>query len=141
MTCHHAKGDPNCGAAAREAAASEMRRERAEKERELQALRARLPPTPDARNYTIEEVAQTGPNLVLRVKYPNCAKCAYEGNKVLVFLAVSTAEALRWRVIDPHFRDPKMARKPTEAPPPDARFPANDQGWDDAIEYATRRRA
>lgn len=36
---------------------------------------------------------------------PSCARCAYEGNKVLVYLNTSAITALKWNIIDPHFSD------------------------------------
>lgn len=71
---------------------------------------------------------------MLEVLYPNCNKCSYEGRKVMVFLNVSEMTALKWRKIDPHFRDTPTSEN--EAPGPAARFPASDVGWDDAITYA-----
>lgn len=118
MTCRHQPGDPNCSSS-----------------------RGYTPPyeppaKPDKANYFITDSARVGTHLVLKVKYPNCAKCAYEGEKVMVFLNVTEAQALRWREIDPHFSDPKKSRQPTEAPPPVARFPASADGWADALAYA-----
>ncbi len=114
MTCRHQHGDPNCSSHPKE------------------------PKTPDSYKYTIEDVEQIGEHLVLKVKYPNCNNCSYEGNKVIVFLNCSTKDALKWKKIDPHFRDPKLdlGKTKTEAPSPAARFPANPEGWCDAIAYA-----
>ena len=58
----------------------------------------------------------------------------------MVFLNVSEADVLRWRKIDPHFRDPKASRTPKEAPPPAARFPASKEGWADALVYANSKK-
>lgn len=113
MTCRHAPGDPNCSS---NRPASDP------------------PATPDAENYTIEDVARVGNHLVLKVRYPNCAHCAYEGHKVMVYLNVSEAAALRWRRIDPHFRTPHQ--DPTQAPSPAARFPGSKEGWKDALAFA-----
>jgi len=104
-------------------------------------LRAPPPPpppkTPDASNYTIEEVEWvTTTILVLKVKYPNCFACAFEGNKVMVFVGVSVQQAMRWKKIDPHFRDPKLKGLPSDAPSPAARFPGTPEGWTDAVAYA-----
>jgi hypothetical protein len=92
--------------------------------------------TPDASNYQILDVHRVGSHLVLKVAYPNCARCAFEGNKILVFFNVAEMDALRWRRIDPHFRDPKLKGLASDAPSPAARFPATDEGWADAINYA-----
>lgn len=90
--------------------------------------------TPDSRNYTIEEAVRVGPHLVLKVKYPNCRKCAYEGNKVMVFLNVTETQVLKWKEIDPHFRN--NASRQDQAPSPAARFPASKEGLADALTYA-----
>ena len=129
MTCRHAPGDPNCGSY--EATLSHYRSIVQQADRSL---------TPDSKNYTIDKAERVGSHLVLQVKYPNCAKCAYEGNKVMVFLNVSEIDALRWREIDPHFRDTKKhVVHVTSAPSPAARFPASADGWSDAVEFAKRK--
>lgn len=92
--------------------------------------------TPDSKNYSIELVERVGPHLVLKVKYPNCRNCSYEGNKIMVFLNVTELQALKWKEIDPHFRDPKLFVGATQAPSPSARFPGSSDGWIDAVSYA-----
>lgn len=72
----------------------------------------------------------------MKVQYPNCRRCAYEGVKVLVFANTTAMDALKWKRIDPHFRDPKLKGLNTEAPSPLARFPASAEGWADALAYA-----
>lgn len=115
MVCRHAAGDPNCGS-------NQYRYSPPE------------PTTPDKKKYNIVDVERVGSHVVLKVLYPNCSKCSYEGNKVMVFLDVLEKDILKWREIDPHFRGPtKIA---TEAPSPAARFPASPEGWIDAITYA-----
>ncbi len=101
--------------------------------------RRRQASSPDIRSFTVEDGEVIGPHLVLKVKYPNCTLCEYEGCKVMVFLNVDFKVAIKWRVIDPHFRDPKKFVPTTEAPSPAARFPASKEGWQDAIEYATKK--
>lgn len=123
MTCRHAKGAPNC----------------TEQYPPPRSTRARKDPspTPNATDYRIEYIERVGPHVVLKVKYPNCAACSFDGNKVMVFLNVSEVQLVRWRAIDPHFRDPKKSVVgAAEAPPPAARFPASVEGWDDALAYA-----
>jgi hypothetical protein len=141
VTCRHQAGDPNCSShpdytrsaayfdeqRASESLKADLVRRRRE---ELEAS------TPDPDKYAIEDVTRVGHHLVLKVKYPSCTKCAFEGSKVMVFLNVSEMDALRWRRIDPHFRDPKTQPKPNEAPSPAARFPASKEGWADAVRYA-----
>lgn len=106
------------------------------RERELERRRKELAartPNPDA--FEIEESEQIGNHMVLKVKYPNCRQCAYEGSKIMVFLDTSFRDVLRWRRIDPHFRAPTTTTR-SEAPSPVARFPASAGGWADAIAYA-----
>lgn len=121
MVCRHEKGDPNCSSSPNYRRLYE----------ETQTV------TPDSTRYSIEEVERVGPHLVMKVKYPNCARCAYEGVKVLVFLNVTEAQVLKWRRIDPHFRGAKSLAQ--EAPSPAARFPASAEGWRDALDYATKK--
>lgn len=97
------------------------------------ALEGDLSPDPDRYEIVLAEVV--GEHLVMRIRYPSCAKCAYEGEKVMVFLHTSALDALRWKRIDPHFRGPGPVGQ-TEAPSPDARFPASEAGWTDAVTYA-----
>ena len=116
MVCRHAIGDRSCTSQYPNYSAPE-------------------PTTPDAENYTILDAYPHGKHLVLKVQYPNCKNCSYEGTKVLVFLNVSAVDALKWKRIDPHFRDPKTNGFPNSAPSPVARFPASSQGWEDALAY------
>lgn len=140
MTCRHAKGDPACGSTVGGSQWRENERYHEESVRKTYEARiAALPQTPDSARYEIEQSHREGPHLVLKVRYPNCVKCSYEGVKVLVLLDVTEAAALRWRVIDPHFADPSKPRKPAEAPAPAARFPASEKGWADAIGYVRRQ--
>lgn len=92
--------------------------------------------TPDPDRYHVEDTEVVGAHLVLRVRYPNCAACAYEGVKTLVLLNRSLKDTIKWRRIDPHFRDPAKQTGPLEAPSPAARFPGSNDGWTDAIAYA-----
>jgi hypothetical protein len=90
MTCRHSPGDPSCSsspAGAARAAAFAEERARTEARKEITRLQDQLrQQTVDAQNYEVEEVARKGPHLAMRVRYPSCAKCAYEGVKVMVFL-------------------------------------------------------
>ncbi len=151
MVCRHVHGDPECSSSpegARRVAeqnAEYQRREQEKRDKEAKrtadARAAEIyAATPDAERYVIDDVQRIGHNLVLRVTYPNCKKCSYEGTKVLVYLNVTEAQALRWRKIDPHFVDPKTTRPATEAPGPSARFPASGDGWNDALAYATTKK-
>jgi hypothetical protein len=98
------------------------------------------PKTPDKKSWEVEDFHRVGPHLVLKVRYPNCVLCSYEGNKVLVFLDTPEEVVVRWREIDPHFRDPKIKIAKHQAPTPAARFPASAEGWKDAIAYATSKK-
>lgn len=109
MVCRHSENDPECSSFGTSS-------------------------TPDASNYEILEAERVGSNLVLKVKYPNCAKVnCYEGEKVLVFRGVKEADAMKWKRIDPHFR---KTSKVGEAPSPDGRFPPTPKGWNAAIAFA-----
>lgn len=136
MTCRHGAGDPACSSTANGWRAAEIARENAEYEVQRRLKAAEAARSPDAENYEIVDAARVGPHLVMKVRYPNCAKCAYEGDKVMVFLDVTEVDVLRWRRIDPHFSDPKATRSPREAPSPAARYPASPAGWTDAMSYA-----
>lgn len=116
MTCRHAKGDPNCTTQFPDRTRYEA-----------------VPTTPDASNYEVLDVHRDGPHLLLKVRYPNCRRCAFEGTKVMLFLDVSETDVLRWRKIDPHFRDPQARRPPNEAPSPFARFPGSAIGWETGL--------
>jgi hypothetical protein len=60
--------------------------------------------------------------------------------KILVYLNVMEVEVMRWRVFDPHFREPSKDRQSIrEAPSPAARFPASPEGWQDAIAYVAEK--
>lgn len=117
MTCRHSPDDPDCTYRyARYTPIPEP------------------PKTPDKANFEIEDVEEVGRYLILKVLYPNCVKCAYEGHKIMVMEA-TLRDALRWREIDPHFRiNPQVSDKKT-APSPIARFPASDEGWEHAKKF------
>lgn len=95
--------------------------------------------TPDSKNFHIIEVEEYDPFLVLKVRYPNCKKCSYEGEKILVIKA-KLIDAIKWKSIDPHFVEPPIEgssiKNPFSSPGPIARFPASPAGWIDATEYA-----
>lgn len=100
------------------------------------------PVTPDPNQYEVIDAQEVGANLVLKVKYPNCKNCNYEGTKIMVFANASAMTALKWRKIDPHFTDPKRAKRPAnEAPSPVGRFPGDADGWADAIAFAQAKGA
>ncbi len=126
MICRHGPGDPNCSST------NPTRYYESE------------PKTPDKKNYEIVDFRRVGEHIVLKVLYPNCKSCAYEGRKVMVFLNVAEADILLWKEIDPHFRAPQSLRAPSwdrkAAPSPAARFPASDEGWKDAIAYAQSKK-
>lgn len=82
------------------------------------------------------DATAVGSHLVMKVKYPSCKRCDFDSQKVMVFLNVDFVAALKWRRIDPHFSDKPRAE--WMAPSPAARFPATDEGWRDALVYATK---
>lgn len=152
MTCRHQLGDPNCTAgkspdALRRKAITDYQRwvgpiptggRTSMLLGEGQATTERVPETPDSMRYTVLDIYRSGKYVALKVEYPNCALCSYEGVKVMVFEA-DEKDIINWRKIDPHFRDPSAPRDKAEAPPPLARFPANTAGWFEARDYASRR--
>lgn len=90
--------------------------------------------TPDSEKFKVLDAKEIDGHLLLKVLYPNCASCAFEGTKVLLFFNMKAIDALRWRKIDPHFTNQK--RLSDEAPSPNARFPASKEGWEQAIAFA-----
>lgn len=120
MICHHDARDPECSSNGG-GYKSDYRYE---------------PPvtTPDSSKFEIQDVEEVGKILVMKVRYPNCGNCSYEGNKILVFENVALKQVLKWRKIDPHFRATTTLNN--EAPSPIARFPGSKEGWKDALAYA-----
>lgn len=90
MVCLHRNGDPNCGSS---------------------RSYVPEPKTPDAEKYTIEDATRVGSHLVLKVKYPNCASCAYEGVKVLVYLNITELVALKWKIDHDQWYDPSNPKE------------------------------
>ena len=128
MTCRHRKNDPSCGGyEGRVQSARQLVDEYDSRQGTT---------TPDSRAYEVLKVQEIGTHLFLKVKYPNCANCAFEGIKCLVFLDTQASTALLWKEIDPHFRDKEKASVTKRAPSPAARFPPTKEGWEDALAYA-----
>ena len=136
MTCRCRSREEHAARAVRRVAESaETYRVQAEKEaleKKVQAL------SPDNSRFRILKAQPVDNNLVLKVEYPNCKACSYEGIKVIVFQDVSPSDALLWETLDPHFRELDLSggSNPHAAPPPFARFPASDPGWAAAIRCA-----
>ncbi len=88
--------------------------------------------------YNILEAREVGNHLVMKVLYPNCKNCEYDGTKVMVFSNRTAVDALRWTRIDPHFRkmNPTRAKDIHNAPSPTARFPNTPEGWEAALRLA-----
>ncbi len=84
-----------------------------------------LPPQPSPYNFKILESLQTGPFLVVRVKYPNCA--TFEGHKILVYEGIDIESLIKQNCIDPHFSESKKIKHPI------ARFEPNASGWSNAV--------
>lgn len=126
MVCRHAPGDPECSSTQ-------------DFHRKHYGSTYKMPETPDIGKFEILDLYRLTKYMVLKVKYPNCYKCSFEGVKVLVMESVPELTLIRWKAIDPHFRDPeesKGKRSQEAAPTPIARFPASEEGWKDAIDYA-----
>ncbi len=127
MTCRHGPYDPNCGS-------YQGNLERLKTDYAKQIV-GQI--TPDSENFSVEDVEEVGNFLVMKVKYPNCKSCSYEGVKIMVFEGAKIKDAIKWKKIDPHFRPTaKGFVGKTAAPGPIARFPASDQGWTDALCWA-----
>jgi len=122
---------------AEQSAAESVRYAEQRAEARVKELQAR---TPNADEYDIEGVEELAPYLVLKVRYPSCKACAYEGVKVLVIHGRTLKDVITWKRIDPHFRDPLLPFSLREAPSPVARFPGSESGWKDAIEWAKSKR-
>lgn len=113
MTCRHSPGDPNCTT---------------QFPKGYSYYYSIEPLTPDSKKFEILEIIDDySPYLILKIKYPNCNKCSYEGTKILVYVNVSLKDVIYWRDIDPHFSDKQDKRK-EKAPSPIARFPASEEG-------------
>lgn len=110
--CRHGPGDPNCS--------SNRRTEYVYVDKP-----SKEPKTPDSKKFKLIDIKEINGNLVVKLLYPNCSKCSYEGNKVLVYLNKTIKDFVFWSTIDPHFRENKFFPQSTEAPGPDARFPAS----------------
>lgn len=138
MTCRHAPGDPNCSShwAHPNNPANLARKNLEQQLKEAQSQLNNL--TPDSSYYEILAGKEVNNHLVLKVKYPSCPKCEYEGVKIMVFPNCNAMTALQWKEIDPHFRPSN--NKFSQAPSPCARFPGTEDGWNDALEYAERKR-
>ena len=87
-----------------------------------------------AENYEVMRVESLKGNLVMWVKYPGCTHTPTD--KVMVFLGKTANDALMWKAIDPHFDAEGQVRKMGCSPAPNARFPATEEGWNDALMYA-----
>lgn len=132
MTCRCSTKEEHAQRAV-ESSEAALRDELTARQKELAAR------TPDADKFEIEDVEQVGAHLVLRIRYPNCAKCAYEGLKTIVVTDVTYKEALKWRRCDPHFRAlmaNSRALAPREMPSPAARFPGSSEGFAHAKSWA-----
>jgi hypothetical protein len=132
MVCRHQKGDPNCSSSPGYAYGySEGSQEVSRLKEELNSYKAMT--GNDYGQYVIRQKHYDKGYLILRVEYPSCSKCAFEGNKVMVFKPQDPLDALGWRKIDPHFRDKVSGSN--EAPAPLARFPASNEGWKHALAF------
>lgn len=155
MPCRHEKGDPDCSSSTPAQKAGWIARQihrlgldPAQIGVELRRLAGEEVASPDPDDFKIVGLNEPGGGyIVLRVRYPSCARCAFEGDKVLVFRGVSMLHILGWRKLDPHFRadvpaqdlnkltKAQLADLRVSAPSPIARFPATDQGWLNAIRF------
>jgi hypothetical protein len=148
MTCRHKEGDPECTSGNSpddlRKKATEQYSRRGKTQNTFPSFSSSTystPTTPDCEQFDVLDAKEVfGGYLIMKVKYPNCSNCAYEGTKILVFENANLVAALRWKRIDPHFRDATKKSNPNEAPPPIARFPASVGGYEEAIAYAEWRK-
>lgn len=131
MTCRHI--DPINNPACNSYRTPDEQIDLLRKEEELLRSRFKLASQPDNSQFEIVDCLELTSGVVLRVKYESCTNCAYEGTKVLVYAGITTRDVLRWRTIDPHFREVEPG--PKQAPSPTARFPASKEGWDMAVGF------
>ena len=130
MSCRHADGDPKCSTKNPRAMAE---RATAEYKRWVVGQEG---PGNSGEEFDIEDAEEVGQMLVLRITYPSCPGCAFEGTKIMIMRA-TLKEALRWKKIDPHFRQVSETFNPFEAPPPVLRVEPTDLGWKHALHFAT----
>lgn len=106
-------------------------------ENQLDALRKEydLKSSTDCEDFEVVDYWDFDPYLLLAVKYPSCDNCAWEGTKLLVYGGVRPVDVMRWKKIDPHFREPQTQHLFKEAPPPLARFPGSEAGRQMAMRY------
>lgn len=86
-------------------------------------------PNPKPDNYTIMDYVQIGNALVIKIKYHDCTN--YEGVKILVYKNTTINDLRKQKYIDPHFCENKKFHSPI------ARFEPTDNGWNDALDYAS----
>jgi hypothetical protein len=84
------------------------------------------PPNPNPALFKIYEAHELAHHVVLKVHYPGCIP--YNGFKILVYRD-SLLNLMARRLLDPHFLQKKES--------PIARFPADADGWADAVAFAT----
>ena len=142
MTCRHREGDTSCTSGKSPEGLYEKGQRIIKEGNELMEkwgpkIGKALPPKPDNSKFQVLDTFSAEPLLVLKVEYPSCKECSYEGTKIMVFEGVSLNDAIKWTKIDPHFReDLKEFFDQLQAPSPIARFPASEQGWVSAQKFA-----
>lgn len=125
MTCRHGPYDPECSSYKDNL--ESLKRDYREQIRKENG---------DASDFTVEFYEEYSPYLILKVTYPSCKNCSFEGTKLMVFKDVILLQVMQWRVIDPHFRGNAPEDK-LEAPSPVARFPATEEGLKAARTFVT----
>ena len=92
---------------------------------------------PDPADWELIEDKQIGEYLVLKLRYPKCKN--HKGVKIMVFKA-TLSQLVKQKLIDPHFGTAESTRIDGQTGNmlyPIARFPGNEEGWHDAIWFAT----
>jgi hypothetical protein len=85
-------------------------------------------PNPNPTRFRILKVASFRRHVACRVHYPDCT--TYGGEKILVD-RLTDAWLFCQKELDPHFLENEFS--------PIARFPATDEGWEDALVYAQQK--
>jgi hypothetical protein len=83
-------------------------------------------PNPNPKNWKLLKSEQRGPNLLVKLCYPDCIN--YEGTKILLFKNVTVKDLYKQEVVDPHFSSNEKFHSPI------ARFEPTDDGWNYGIE-------
>lgn len=129
MVCRHGPNDPSCSNHP-----DNIHRRKAERDHRASLKKKWQAQTTEANDFEILELKRYKRCILLKVKYPSCKLCSFDGVKILLLPPITEMQLLKLRRIDPHFHD--FTLEDYEAPSPMARFPATQAGWQLAIKVA-----